>query len=308
MKVIQNFSSNAHYTTIPLTDILIWCTGLYNLKSLGHSLKLYCKESDLDFLKKYNLDTFYDEIDISFLQTYKPKINERNFWSVRKLACIENEFNSSTEPFIYVDTDVIINMPLHCPTDLLVWGLEPAGGVYLPWNEFSVPKDYVLPEWLEKTQDAYNCGVLAFKTKDLFMRYLEEYYKFTLENPCKLVSETQLTEEEKRSVWACTAEQRILKGLTDYLDWEPSAITITPHNHYSDSGIHYYILRQNWRLLRDHKDQLSEEQHQIILFQLNHTIKTCLSWLPEYFRNVFLEASIEFKRLYEGDYIINNYI
>ena len=32
------------------------------------------------------------------------------------------------------------------------------------------------------------------------MRYLEEYYKFTLENPCKLVSETQLTEEEKRSV------------------------------------------------------------------------------------------------------------
>ena len=52
MRIIQNFSSGKHIKTLPVTDILIWYVGLLSLKQDNHILKLYCKESDVPFLKK----------------------------------------------------------------------------------------------------------------------------------------------------------------------------------------------------------------------------------------------------------------
>ena len=166
MKVIHNFSSNKHYTKIPLTDILIWICGLYSLKVYDNTIKLYCKESDIAFLKKYGIYYLYDEIDTSFLESFVSPVDETNFWSIRKLACIENEFSVSKEPFVYMDTDIILNIPLDCPSDVLVWGLEPTGGVYIPLDMLSIPDNYEIPDWLAATNNAYNCGILSFKSKE----------------------------------------------------------------------------------------------------------------------------------------------
>ena len=308
MKVIQNFTSNTHYKTIPLTDIIIWSCCLQNLKVFNHKTKLYCRSTDISFLKEWNLYSMYDEIDTEFLDNWESPVDETNFWSTRKLACIEHEFKINSDQFIYMDTDVIINMPLYCPSDILVWGLEPEGGVYIPWEELSLPENYKLPEWLKDTKEAYNCGVLAFKSKDIFTGYLQEYYKFTLNNPCIISSEKNFVDTEKRAIWACNAEQRLLTGYIDYLGLEPTAVNIDPHQHISESGIHYYILRHNWRLLADWSDCFPEEIKKVVIYQLNKTIRSCLSILFPEKRNFLLSKSPILTQIWEKDLEITDYI
>lgn len=309
MKIIQNFTSNKHYQNIPIIDILIWSCGLNNLKVFKHKLKLYCKSSDIKFLKDWGLFDFYDEIDTSFLETFESTVNETNFWSIRKLACIEHEFDISAEPFIYMDTDIIMNIPLSNPSDLLVWGLEPQRGVYLSWEHYSLPYGYSLPDWLKNTHDAYNCGVLAFKNKEFFNLYLKEFYKFTEGNVCLLSESAEKTflDSEKRAIWACTAEQRILKGLAEKLNWDVTAVNTEAHEHMSESGIHYYILRNNWRQLRDRSDFLSEDIKNIIIFQLNSTVQSILAWLPQNIRALFLDRSEELFLFWEQGIELTTY-
>lgn len=308
MKIIQNFTSNTHYRTIPLTDIVIWKCGLQNLKVYNHTIKLYCKTSDLDFLKEWELDKMYDEIDTAFLDNWKSPIDDTNFWSIRKLACIEHEFKINTEQFIYMDTDIIINMPLSCPSDILVWGQEPEGGVYIDWKYLSLPQNYTLPDWLAQTVDAYNCGILAFKSKDIFNYYLDEYYKFTLNNPCILDESIKATDLEKRAIWACNAEQRILKGIIDNLDLEPTAITISPHAHTSEEGIHYYIWRHAWRSLLEWPDQYFEDERAFAISMLNQTIIGCLNILFPEDRDFLLAKSDVLRDLYNGVSLLESYV
>ena len=309
MKVIQNFSSNKHIVTLPILDILIWAAGLLRLRKLGHTIKLYCKDSDIDFLKEWKLYDLYDEIDTNFLNNYISPINDTNFWSVRKLACIEHEFKINSEQFIYIDTDIILNIPLQIPGDLLVWSPEPDLGVYLDWDHYSLPSNYILPQWLLTTKDAYNCGVLGFKTYELFKQYLNEYYSFTINNKCKLSSvlEETFLPTEKRAIWACTAEQRILKALADYKNWDVAAININNHECISESGIHYYILRNNWRVLRDNKAMLTEDQQKFFKNQLNITLQFILSILPEEIRNYYITKNNYLQNFWELGTPIDTY-
>lgn len=312
MKIIQNFSSNKHYHKIPVIDILIWICGLLSLKSLGHKLKLYCKTTDIEFLKEFCLYNLYDEIDTDFLDNYKTVVDETNFWSFRKLACIENEFKINSEEFIYSDTDVVMATPLICPYDILVWGLEPADGVYIPLETLSTPENYTYPEWFLNTLGAYNCGVLAFKNKAIFDKYLAEYLSFTINNPCILKLDDNYTQllspQEIRSIWACNAEQKLLKGLAEYLNLKVAAITSNPHEWLSTSGVHYYILRYNWREYEANKTKLTDTQIELLFKQLTVTAKTCLETFSPELRSVFLNKYNILKEVYENGATLTTYI
>lgn len=309
MKIIQNFSSGSYIRKLPTVDILIWLVGLIRAKRLGHTLKLYCKQSDIDFLKQWKLYQFYDEIDTEFLSTFESKINQTDFWSIRKLECIRNEFEISSEPFVYMDTDVILNIPLSCPTDLLVWSPEPSGGVYLDWSRYSLPSGYELPDWLLKTSNAYNCGVLAFKSKELFNTYLNEYYKFTVDNPCRLnlVDGPKFIWSEEKAIWACTAEQRILKGIADFYDWDVTAVNLDEHETISTSGIHYYILRNCWRNLDNFFEQLSNKKRNVLINSLTLHVKELLNFLPDSLRQMFFDYNSLFRDVWESNKSLTKY-
>ena len=305
MKVIQNFSSKKHILEYPKVDILIWYVGLLQLKKFGHSLKLYCEKKDLDFLKQWGLLDFYDEIDTEVLAKFKPNINETNFWSVRKLECIRHEFEVSAEKFAYIDTDIIVNRSLEFEDDILVWGPEDnRSGVYLDWKHLSLPKDYILEDWLKNTLAGFNCGILAFKSKEVFNTYLEEYYKFTVDNPCTLKM-INLPSENQRNSWACTAEQRILKGICVKLNLSIEAFMDEVGIGSCENGIHYFIFRHYWRELKNKYFYGPEKDFAIN--SLNTHVKVCFKYLDERGKEIFLQIP-EFNYLYFENKLLNKYI
>ena len=248
MKILQNFSSKKHIKELPITDILIWYLGTSRLKGYGHTLKLYCEEKDLDFLKEWGLFDLYDEVDTEFLSNNElfEIINQENFWSIRKIECINHEYEISEEPFIYMDTDIVMNMPVHMAGDLLVWSPEQKQEIYVPWECLSAPYDYVMPEYIYKMDKAYNCGILGFKSKELFDLYRKEYLTFVINNNNK---------------------------------WGVYTIMPTQIPGACNAGIHYYLCRAFWRKLN--KNELNDDAREYWIGILNDQIRLLMSILKE---------------------------
>ena len=280
MKILQNFSSKKHIKELPITDILIWYLGTSRLKGYGHTLKLYCEEKDLDFLKEWGLFDLYDEVDTEFLSNNElfEIINQENFWSIRKIECINHEYEISEEPFIYMDTDIVMNMPVHMAGDLLVWSPEQKQEIYVPWECLSAPYDYVMPEYIYKMDKAYNCGILGFKSKELFDLYRKEYLTFVINNPC-ITFDLEATEETIRNIWACNAEQRILRAVANNNKWGVYTIMPTQIPGACNAGIHYYLCRAFWRQLN--KNELNDDAREYWIGILNDQIRLLMSILKE---------------------------
>jgi hypothetical protein len=78
----------------------------------------------------------------------------------------------------------------------------------------------------------------------------------------------------------------------------------------SDKGVHFYILRHNWRLLR-HQKQLKNENAILIencLKTLNSYVVELLSQLDETALSIFTNNSQEFCDLYYNNKPLTNYI
>jgi hypothetical protein len=307
MKIIQNFSSGKHIKKLPIVDILIWYTGLVKLKSFNYKLKLYCTSADIPFLKAWNLYNFYDEINTTFLDSFFPKIDETNFWSVRKLECINYEFEHSFEPFIYLDTDIILNEPISFTGEVIVWSPEMVSPIYPSWEDLSLPPNYKMPDWLYSTKEPYNCGILGFKTKSIFQAFLEEYYKFTVNNPCYLTSFMIKLPSEKRCVWACNSEQRLLRGFCKHLNLEVCCFMPEPLLGICEKGAHYYVYRYNWRLLNMYKGLWPSWIINNLIAELSAQVKLILAQLPETDLFYFLERSSALKGLYYNETLLELY-
>lgn len=258
MYVINNFS-NQHYAKLSEVDLLAWLMSLINYKILGYKTKLYCFPEDIEFLAKTPILNYYDEIDKETLVNDKSKtlINEEHFWFWRKIVAIENEYKLGHE-FFYSDTDVVImEKPDFSDCDLYVWWFEDRDpenwtrlpSVYIDWDRLSKPKHYKMPEYIKNTgRDNYNCGVLWFKEESIFKKWKEEMLAFMVDNPCEIYGEIP---EFKPAIWACNAEQRILKGVANYLNLKVKAFDeaiytcgVTP------KGIHLYYWKYSWRCLK----------------------------------------------------------
>lgn len=236
-------------------------------------------------------------------------INGTCFWSKRKLECIKHEFETTDEPFIYMDTDIIINMPFDVSEDidLIAWSPETQEKIYIPWQHLSIPKGYKMPEYIYKTEGAYNCGILYFKTKQQFLDYRKQYINYTMGNPCETRGVTAW-DETIRNIWACNAEQRILKAVAEHENWNVKLIMDKQAPGACDFGIHYYYLRGFWRLLGI-PDFLKEEEKAYWTELLNFQLDQLLNILAAVDREAlfrFLEIDW-IKDFYENKKIITEY-
>ena len=279
MILFNTFSNMSRYKTIPEADILVWAAALAVYKSFGYTLKLYCLDSDIDFLKQYHLYELYDIIDTEYLKNNKQleKIDNKLFWSSRKIEAMYHELFDLNEEAIYTDVDILMKVPFDISNcDALVWSPEPRNAVltakgidwtktiYVAWKFLSKPKDYKMPKYILDMPDAYNCGVWYFKNKEVFLEFRKQYYDFCIGNPGKLIGlEDTLYALEgtiaKNAIFPCNAEQRILKAvLTEY---KQNVKTIMPYKGVGlcKEGYHLFWYRSNWQFIEKNPKLLTPE-------------------------------------------------
>ena len=255
MKIINNFSTLKKDKKFDKMDLLFWKTSCFKYKDSGYDLKLYCKSENIEFLKENDIYNIYDEIDTDFLDNFTEPldIDETVFWSHRKLRCIEHEFSINEKPFIYSDTDVICEKPLKIKedADAMFWQLEnPSNNevldfsiTYIPWKCLSKPVNYKMPNYYAKIKSAYNCGIMYFKSKEVFLGYLKQYLDFVAGNPGKIYNSCAST-----AVFASNAEQRILYA---YLKHTKANVQLILNgrnrNGLSKNYNHYFLYKALWK-------------------------------------------------------------
>lgn len=254
MKVIQVCSNRKKVKNIPQVDILLWAASICAYKNLGYKVKLYCAEGDLEFLYENHLYELYDEVDSNLLTNNEQlaRVNEDVFWACRKIEAIWNEFDLGEE-FFYSDNDILMFNPINFNYDLVVWSPEnhaSSGSIYIDWQYLGKPKDYILPEWLVSVNDAYNCGILYFRNKELYADYRNEFYKYVIGNDgvVDFAGERRLNDYNVINVQMCNAEQRILKGWAHHYNLSVGMIMNSKSRGLCPYGHHYFWYRAAWRI------------------------------------------------------------
>lgn len=287
MIVFNCFSTMKRYGSMPLTDILIWTTSLIRLKSMQYVTKLYCDKSSHEFLDKWHLRQLYDIIDDEFYEQDKEKIesvDSRYFWSTRKIEAMHHELELGNDS-IYSDTDIIMRKPFDLSGDFLCWCPEEGSiennSIYVPWRNLSKPLGYMMPKWMLETKDAYNGGIWWFKNKDVYEEYRTEYYRFAVNNPCKIKHTNRDDVSDlitNNNVWACNGEQRVLKAVLDHNNQEVKFIMDERKKGWSKDAVHFFHYRIAWRYLHDKVYDPAPDA----LPMLNLTIKECMLTVKAY--------------------------
>lgn len=265
MYVINNFS-NQSYANITIVDKLIWMLSLIHYKKLGYTTKLYCEESDIQFLKDNHLYKYYDEIDTMTIAAdpVLPNINNKEFWFWRKIVAIEKEFEMGHD-FFYSDTDIILRRaPRFRDCDLYVWWFEDRDSenwhkrttVYCDWDDISQPLNYDMPDYIRDTgRDNYNCGLLWFKDKSIFDLWKANMLDFIIDNPCEFYRKEVAG---IKAVFACNAEQRMLRGVANHLNLKVKAFdNQILSNGITPIGAHFFFWRAAWRGMAEHAEDRS---------------------------------------------------
>ena len=215
------------------------------------------------------------------------KIDNKHFWSTRKIEAMYHQLNVLEEPAIYTDVDIIMRQPFNLDCDCLVWSPEEwitnEGQVYVPWRNLSKPAGYMMPKYIIDTRDAYNCGVWYFKNKEIFNEYRKQYYSFCLNNPCKIKLHKSRGDDVKdletnNSVWACNAEQRILKAVLTEYNQKVNCVMPLRGKGWSKQGVHFFFYRISWKYLNDKDWNPAPDA----LSMLNLTIYECLTSLKNF--------------------------
>lgn len=287
MIVFNTFTNYQRVKQLPEMDILIWTVGLLRYKQLGYNTKLFCTKADMPFIKKWHLYELYDMIDADLFERNEmlQKIDNAHFWSTRKIEAMHWQMSVLDEPAIYSDTDIIMRSRFDLSHDALMWSPESwntnEGQVYVPWRNLSKPEGYKMPQHIVDTKDAYNCGVWWFKDKGMFEEYRKEYYDFCIGNPCKIKHRNRDDVDDlitNNSVWACNAEQRILKAVLDHHKQDVACVMPARGKGWSKQGVHYFFYRISWKYLNDKDYNPAPDA----LSMLNLTIYECLVSLKAY--------------------------
>ena len=292
MIVFNTFTNYQRVKKLPETDILIWTVCLLRYKMFGYTTKLFCTKADIPFLKEWHLIELYDVIDTDLFENCPmlDKIDNKHFWSTRKIEAMYYQLFILEEPAVYTDVDIIMRMPFDLSHDALVWSPEAwntnEGQVYVPWRNLSKPQGYRMPQYIIDTKDAYNCGVWYFKNRDVFKEYRDEYYGFCLNNPCKIKHQNRddvKDLETNNSVWACNAEQRILKGVLTHNNQDVACVMPNRCKGWSKQGVHFFFYRISWKYLNDKEWNPAPDA----LSMLNLTIYECLASLKSFNMNFY---------------------
>ena len=283
--VFNNFTSGTR-TKYPKIDILIWMASLVMYKSFGYRTKLYCTEEDIGFLKDNRLYGLYDEIDTQTLATEAKealsKVDGKRFWSTRKFECMRHEWLVlGNRDSVYSDTDVLMKKSFDLSGDALAWSPEERKKktIYVPWGDLSSPPGYDMPEYIRKTDDAYNCGVLWFKEPDVFRRWYEAYHAWADGNPCLISPDIK---DGHNNLFACNGEQRILKAVLDDAKADVRCVMPVSGRGLSEAGDHWYWYRVVWRLLSEAGKWPEATEEDEALCMLNYAALESLEAVGEY--------------------------
>lgn len=286
MIIFNTFTNYQRVKKLPEVDILIWTTCLIRYKMFGYTTKLFCTKTDIPFLKEWHLFELYDIIDVDLFENnlMLKSIDNTHFWSSRKIEAMYYQLNILEEPSIYTDVDIIMRKPFDTSKDVLVWSPEEwntnEGQVYVPWRNLSKPKGYRMPQYIIDTKDAYNCGVWYFKNKEVFNEYRNQYYGFSINNPCEIKHRNRDDVDDlitNNSVWACNAEQRILKAVLLHYNQDVAFVMPYKGRGWSKEGVHYFFYRISWQYLHS-KEWLPAPD---ALAMLNLTIAECLGSIKQ---------------------------
>ena len=294
MIVFNTFTNYQRVKKLPEIDILIWTCCLIRYRAFGYTTKLYCTQKDIEFLKQWRLYDLYDEIDTTLFEDNEMlnRIDNSHFWSTRKIEAMYHQLNVLNEPVIYTDVDIIMRRPFDLSHDALVWSPEEwntnEGQVYVPWRNLSKPVGYKMPKYILDTKDAYNCGVWWFRDKEVFNEYRRQYYAFCLDNPCKIKLHKKRGDEVEdlitnNSVWACNAEQRILKAVLTNANQDVACVMPERKKGWSIQGVHYFFYRISWKYLHDDEWAPAPDA----LPMLNLTVVECMLTIKDFDKGLF---------------------
>lgn len=272
MKIFNSCDNRLSKGTLPEIDLLVWKASLAIYKEFGYQTKLYCKSEDIPYLKHHNLLEMYDEINTEIFDNHlNPKVNEKYFWSYRKMEALRNEFNTSKDS-IYSDTDILMFKPFQLPKQALFWCKEEDTDVYMDWNNLSKPKDYTLPNHIKETKSAYNCGIIWIQNTQIINEWYEEYMKFAMDNPCKLtVPDTQ------NNVFACNSEQRMLTAVCEKYNIEPDFLATAGDLGLNENGIHLYVYKIFWKYRKHFQPIFNTKMIEDTLDEVKNICYTILS-------------------------------
>jgi hypothetical protein len=147
---------------IQIASILFW-------KKNEGKMILYCNSKYLDFIKKWGIDTLYDEINTECLDNilYKEYLNK--YWSFCK---IEAAFDISKKDsdFVIIDTDLWIHEPVTIDSSLQFIGYHPEQKLDHPENPYIDPNNFMNKEDLQNFDWSIipiNCAFLYLNSKEL---------------------------------------------------------------------------------------------------------------------------------------------
>lgn len=280
MIIYNNCSSNFNNNEYSLIETLIWVASVIQNKNLGYQTRLYCKSDEITKLKKYHIYELYDYIDTkTFDKNKKLKIINKNFWSTRKIEAINKEIKK-TKNSIYMDTDIILFKPIE-KKDCVVWACEQDRKMYQDINCLSMPKKYKFKH--KDINYAYNMGIVYLNNKKIWKKYYKEYYKFSLNNPCKILNEDYLS--FVNNIFACNAEQKLFAIILKEQNIIPNLFCIEEKNSVNNLGCHFYLFKQLWKnlIFLPYKN----ENRKLLVKFLNDVIQYCLKIIKNYDETIF---------------------
>jgi hypothetical protein len=174
-------------------DLLVNVASCLYWKQYYGSIKLYCNQEFLDYLKKYNVDQFYDEIDTQVLENIPYKEHLDRYWSFCKIY-VAKEITKTDNKFVIFDNDWYPTRLYNFDQSYNFIGYHKE--VYDPRSEGNVyvdPKIYLSDDNYNKIDwdiEPINCAFMYFNSKDLVNTWYAwaegvintTFYKTPLEN------------------------------------------------------------------------------------------------------------------------------
>ena len=170
-------------------DLLINLASCLFWKKYYGSIKLYCNQEFLDYIKPYGLDQAYDEINVDVLENIPYKSYLSKYWSFCKIYIVKY-ISQIEDKFVIIDNDFYPSLPhdIDWKKDFIGYHREAFDyndekNVYEPPQSFLSEENYSKLNW-----DIFpiNCAFMYFNNKlliDTWYNWVEGIIKNNAEKP-----------------------------------------------------------------------------------------------------------------------------
>jgi hypothetical protein len=162
-------------------DLLVQVTSILFWKHKWGSIGLYCNQEYLDYLKQYNLDVLYDDINVDFLEQTPYKQYYSKYWSLCKIEAAKH-ISQTHKQFAIIDTDLWIKDQLGIKYSDYDFVGHHDEKYDLNWeqNVYIDPTNFLPLEEANKLDFStapINCAFMYFNSKELIDTWHEWVYK-----------------------------------------------------------------------------------------------------------------------------------